>query len=234
MPVSASSGVTHRSTTTPHGQPPSADTRYTQVPWRRRLGRAVLAMFRGTGSDPQREPQFDTKRVTTALFLSHSCYSPTSLHPGLKGWRSGAETPVSLACFGADATRETAMHQDALHLEQTPKPSPAVRHQNGGVFQATAKVRRLRYGPRPDLGSGKTNHPSHCNLPAARDVCIARPWGLRRNAMSTTRILIIILLLILIGALPTWPYSSGWGYYPSGGLGLIVLIIIILALTGRL
>jgi hypothetical protein len=52
--------------------------------------------------------------------------------------------------------------------------------------------------------------------------------------MSTTTILIIILVLILIGALPTWPYSSGWGYYPSGGLGLIVLIIIILALTGRL
>jgi hypothetical protein len=52
--------------------------------------------------------------------------------------------------------------------------------------------------------------------------------------MSMTTILIILLVLILIGALPTWPYSSGWGYYPSGGLGLIVLIIIILALTGRL
>jgi hypothetical protein len=52
--------------------------------------------------------------------------------------------------------------------------------------------------------------------------------------MSTTTILIIILVLILIGALPTWPYSSGWGYYPSGGLGLIVIILIILALTGRL
>jgi hypothetical protein len=50
--------------------------------------------------------------------------------------------------------------------------------------------------------------------------------------MST--ILIIILILLLIGALPTWPYSTGWGYYPSGGLGLIVLIIIILALMGRL
>ena len=47
-------------------------------------------------------------------------------------------------------------------------------------------------------------------------------------------ILVIILILLLIGALPTWPYSSGWGYYPSGGLGLIVLIIIILLLTGRL
>jgi hypothetical protein len=47
-------------------------------------------------------------------------------------------------------------------------------------------------------------------------------------------VLIIVLVLLLIGALPTWPYSSGWGYYPSGGLGLIVLIILILALTGRL
>lgn len=47
-------------------------------------------------------------------------------------------------------------------------------------------------------------------------------------------ILIIILVLLLIGALPTWPYSSGWGYYPSGGLGLIVLIVVILALAGRI
>jgi hypothetical protein len=49
--------------------------------------------------------------------------------------------------------------------------------------------------------------------------------------MST--LLVIILILLLIGALPTWPYSSGWGYYPSGGLGLILLIIIILVLMGR-
>ncbi|MBV8894753.1 MAG: DUF3309 domain-containing protein [Acidobacteria bacterium] len=47
-------------------------------------------------------------------------------------------------------------------------------------------------------------------------------------------ILLIILILLLIGALPTWPYSSGWGYYPSGGLGLILLIVIILLLMGRL
>ena len=47
-------------------------------------------------------------------------------------------------------------------------------------------------------------------------------------------ILIIILILLLIGALPTWPYSSGWGYYPGGGLGLILLIVIILVLMGRL
>jgi hypothetical protein len=47
-------------------------------------------------------------------------------------------------------------------------------------------------------------------------------------------ILLIILVLLLVGALPTWPYSSGWGYYPSGGLGLILVIIVILLLAGRI
>ena len=47
-------------------------------------------------------------------------------------------------------------------------------------------------------------------------------------------LLIIIVVLLLVGALPTWPYSSGWGYYPSGGLGLIVLILLVLLLMGRL
>ena len=47
-------------------------------------------------------------------------------------------------------------------------------------------------------------------------------------------ILLIILILIVIGALPTWPYSSGWGYYPSGGVGLVLLVVIVLLLMGRL
>ncbi len=47
-------------------------------------------------------------------------------------------------------------------------------------------------------------------------------------------ILIIILILLLIGALPAWPYSSGLGYYPGGGLGLILIVVIILALAGRI
>ena len=50
--------------------------------------------------------------------------------------------------------------------------------------------------------------------------------------MST--ILLIILILLLVGVLPAWPHSRGWGYWPSGGLGLIVLILVILALTGNL
>lgn len=49
--------------------------------------------------------------------------------------------------------------------------------------------------------------------------------------MST--ILLVILILLVLGALPTWPYSREWGYYPSGGLGLILLILLILFLTGR-
>jgi Protein of unknown function (DUF3309) len=48
-----------------------------------------------------------------------------------------------------------------------------------------------------------------------------------------TTILLVIVILLLIGALPTWPYSSGWGYYPSGGLGLILIVLIILMLAGR-
>lgn len=47
-------------------------------------------------------------------------------------------------------------------------------------------------------------------------------------------ILLVVLVVLLIGALPTWPYSSGWGYYPSGGLGLVVVILLILLLMGRI
>jgi hypothetical protein len=52
--------------------------------------------------------------------------------------------------------------------------------------------------------------------------------------MSIGLILIIILVLLAIGAVPSWPYSTGWGYYPSGGVGLILVIVIILVLMGRI
>ena len=52
--------------------------------------------------------------------------------------------------------------------------------------------------------------------------------------MSLGTILLIILILLLIGAFPSWPYSSGWGYYPSGGAGLILIIVIVLLLAGRI
>ena len=47
-------------------------------------------------------------------------------------------------------------------------------------------------------------------------------------------VLIILLFLLLLGALPTWPYSSGWGYYPSGGLGLLLIIVVVVLLVGRM
>jgi len=66
-------------------------------------------------------------------------------------------------------------------------------------------------------------------------VCVPRvaygvPW-LPESDMST--ILIVLLILLLVGALPTWPYSSAWGYYPSGGLGLVLVVLLVLVLLGR-
>lgn len=52
--------------------------------------------------------------------------------------------------------------------------------------------------------------------------------------MSTGTLLIIVLILLLIGAAPTWPHSQNWGYYPSGAVGLILLILVILLLLGRI
>jgi hypothetical protein len=56
----------------------------------------------------------------------------------------------------------------------------------------------------------------------------------RRSEMSLGTILLIVVVLLLIGAIPAWPHSRSWGYGPSGGIGLVVLILLILLLTGRL
>lgn len=52
--------------------------------------------------------------------------------------------------------------------------------------------------------------------------------------MSLGMILLIVLILALAGAIPTWPHSRGWGYYPSGGIGLVLLILVILLLLGKI
>jgi len=52
--------------------------------------------------------------------------------------------------------------------------------------------------------------------------------------MATSTVLIVVLVILLIGAVPTWPYSRSWGYYPSGLIGLVMLIVLLLFLTGRL
>jgi hypothetical protein len=55
-----------------------------------------------------------------------------------------------------------------------------------------------------------------------------------RAFMSLGTILLIVLVLLLLGALPAWPYSTGWGYYPSGGLGLVLIVILVLVVAGRI
>lgn len=52
--------------------------------------------------------------------------------------------------------------------------------------------------------------------------------------MMTSTVLLIVLIVVLLGVLPTWPHSRGWGYYPSGLLGIIVVVLLVMALTGRL
>jgi hypothetical protein len=56
--------------------------------------------------------------------------------------------------------------------------------------------------------------------------------GVKHVGLGT--ILLIILIILLIGSLPTWPYSGGWGYYPSGGFGIVLIVILILLLMGRI
>jgi hypothetical protein len=51
--------------------------------------------------------------------------------------------------------------------------------------------------------------------------------------MSLGTILLVILVLLLLGALPAWPYSTGWGYYPSGGLGIVLIVVLVLVISGR-
>jgi hypothetical protein len=87
-------------------------------------------------------------------------------------------------------------------------------------MQRGVPVRRGRFGERilKDPGKEKNCHSL-----------------LSENSLRRMRaILILILILLLIGALPTWPYSTGWGYYPTGGLGLVLLIVLILWLMGRI
>jgi hypothetical protein len=82
------------------------------------------------------------------------------------------------------------------------------------------------------FGCFAINSSSLCASSLLRWFHVGRKFSEKEIAMRT--IILVILILLLLGALPTWPYSTGWGYYPSGGLGLVLVIVIILALMGRL
>jgi hypothetical protein len=58
-------------------------------------------------------------------------------------------------------------------------------------------------------------------------------WAAERSERMLSTILIVVLVLMVLGAVPAWPYSRGWGYFPSGLLGVVLLVFLILALTGR-
>jgi hypothetical protein len=58
-------------------------------------------------------------------------------------------------------------------------------------------------------------------------------WPIRKFPMLGT-ILVVLFVLLLLGALPTWPHSRSWGYYPSGGVGLVLLVLMVLLFTGRI
>jgi Protein of unknown function (DUF3309) len=97
---------------------------------------------------------------------------------------------------------------------------------------------RFNDTPKLELGAIGRTRPTLCDE-RARLIGIAiairvalTPLG--RFIMSISTILLILLVLLLIGALPAWPYSSGWGYYPSGGLGLVLIVLLVLVVTGRL
>jgi hypothetical protein len=75
------------------------------------------------------------------------------------------------------------------------------------------------------LGHARGTSPPRVALPW-------RGWTGAKDMLGT--ILIILLILLLVGALPTWPYSTGWGYYPGGGIGLILIIVLLLVLVGRI
>jgi peptidoglycan/LPS O-acetylase OafA/YrhL len=78
---------------------------------------------------------------------------------------------------------------------------------------------------------GVRDHAVWWNKQAGRALMAGRPFGQEATMLST--VLIVILILVLIGALPTWPYSSGWGYGPGGLVGVILIVVLVLALMGR-
>jgi hypothetical protein len=82
-------------------------------------------------------------------------------------------------------------------------------------------------------GRTQASRPEQWNFCTAATFPVPRlDWSEETPMLST--ILIVILILLLIGALPAWPYSTGWGYYPGGGLGLVLIIVVVLALMGRI
>ena len=89
--------------------------------------------------------------------------------------------------------------------------------------------------------------PNNCTVPCSDSrflnhyptVCLISPNLVRTNlryegTQLMRAVILVLLVLLLLGALPTWPYSASWGYYPSGGLGLVLIVVLVLAVAGRI
>jgi hypothetical protein len=97
-----------------------------------------------------------------------------------------------------------------------------------GTPHRTALLSRLSSGREKDFTTTENQPAQGGGLRAGR----TSPN--ERNTMTIGTVLLVLLILMLIGALPTWPHSKSWGYYPSGGLGLVLVILVILLLLGRI
>ena len=104
-----------------------------------------------------------------------------------------------------------------------PAPWPALQNFLLDVYQVRA-TRSLHRSSRVKTGGGTV----------IAEGFIAVPFNLEENVMTLGTILLIILVLLLIGAVPSWPHSKSWGYGPSGVLGLVVVVIVVLLLMGRI
>jgi hypothetical protein len=109
-----------------------------------------------------------------------------------------------------------------LHLASALQLSDGGKHP-----RRTARQQRLSSGGEKDFTTTE-NQPAHSG-----GVRGGRTSPVERNIIMLGTVLLVLLILMLIGAFPTWPHSKSWGYFPSGGLGLLVVILLILVLTGR-
>src|ERR1700722_7203125 len=122
-----------------------------------------------------------------------------------------------------------------------PRSSPVCRSTGTGRGIVPSPSRSGRRLPTAGIECARLSRQSHGDNLEPGSTCMVFASNARSEStrlvweikMSISTILLIVLVLLLIGALPSWPYSSGWGYYPSGGLGLVVIIVLILVLMGR-
>ncbi len=108
-----------------------------------------------------------------------------------------------------------------------------MKHIPGGAPTELRAGTRSRSGPTDCIADARLSSMGRCATLIGSSAFM-RPDNSRETRMSISTILLIVLVLLLVGALPTWPYSGGWGYYPSGGLGLVLIILLVLVVAGRI